>query len=87
MLQPSSSAPMRFSTGTRTSSKNTWFSSCSPDRLVIGATVRSGLAISIKRKVRPCWRFSRIEVRTMANMRSARCAPVVQILAPVTRQA
>ena len=46
--------------------------------------VIAAVTMSISRKVRPCCRRSPSAVRTMANIRLARWAPVVQILEPLT---
>ena len=52
--QPSFSLPTRFALGTRTSSKNTWLSSCEPSRLMIGLIFIPGVSISINRNEIPC---------------------------------
>ena len=62
--QPSFSAPTRLSTGTRTSSKNTWHCSTWPSRLTISLTVIPGVSSSTSRKLMPAWGFTSLLVRT-----------------------
>ena len=75
---------MRLAIGVRTLSKNTWLTSWSPARVMIGFTLRPGVFIeSISTKEMPSCGLPSVEVRTRQNMRSATCAPVVQILVPL----
>ena len=83
MVQPWFSWPSRAETGTRTSSKNTWFSSWSPEMLMIGRTVMPGRSMSNSRKLMPCCGLPALLVRTRQKMRLAHCAWVVQILVPL----
>ncbi|MNR08492.1 hypothetical protein D3C85_1246530 [compost metagenome] len=70
-VQPLFSSPTRFSTGTRTLSKNTSLTSCSPSRVMIGRTVMPGDFMSINRKLMPrcCWASG--SVRTRQKIQSA----------------
>jgi hypothetical protein len=83
MAQPWFSSPMSPSAGTRTSSKNTWLSSWSPEMLMIGRMVMPGVGMSKHRKLMPCCGLPPEVVRTRQNMRLAYCAWVVQILVPL----
>ena len=69
--------------GTRTSSKNTWLWTASPEDMTIGRTVTPGLVMSISRKVMPCCLRPLASVRTRQNIQLATLAWVVQILVPV----
>ncbi|MNE96913.1 hypothetical protein D3C80_1951900 [compost metagenome] len=84
MRQPWFSAPSSDEAGTRTSSKNTWLSSWSPEMLMMGRTVMPGASRSKHRKLMPCWALPLLSVRTRQNMRLARWAWVVQILLPLS---
>ncbi|MNW01900.1 hypothetical protein D3C71_1976050 [compost metagenome] len=52
--------------------------------VAIGRTVMPGSAMSISRKLMPCWRLPSLLVRTSANMRLAWWAWVVQIFVPLS---
>ncbi|MNN41014.1 hypothetical protein D3C81_1551070 [compost metagenome] len=83
-VQPSFSCPTRLATGTRTLSKNTSLTSCSPSRVMIGRTVMPGVFMSISTNEMPrCCRASG-SVRTRQNIQSAKCARVVQVFWPLT---
>ncbi|MDT4876244.1 hypothetical protein FQZ97_1116720 [compost metagenome] len=83
-VQPSFSRPTRFSTGTRTSSRNTSLTSCSPSRVMVGRTVMPGDFRSINRKLMPrcCWASG--SVRTRQNSQSPQWQLVVQVFWPFT---
>ena len=83
-LQPSFSCPTRLALGTRTLSKKTALSSCSPASVTIGWTVTPGAFMSIRRNVMPVCGLPSKRVRTRPNMRFAKWACVVQILEPLT---
>ncbi len=70
-VQPWFSTPTRFSTGTRTLSKNTSLTSWSPSRVMIGRTLMPGVRMSISRKLMPrcCWASG--SVRTRQKIMSA----------------
>ena len=83
MVQPRCSSPSNAVAGTRTSSKNTWFSSWSPERLMIGRTLMPGRPMSNSKKLMPCWALPDESVRTRQKILLAHCAWVVQILLPL----
>ncbi|MOA19089.1 hypothetical protein D3C78_1394440 [compost metagenome] len=83
-VQPWFSWPTRFSTGTRTLSKNTSLTSCSPSRVMIGRTVMPGVFMSISRKEMPRCCCASGSVRTRQKIQSACWARVVQIFWPFT---
>ena len=82
-VQPSFSAPSRPALDTRTSSKKTWLTSCSPARVMIGSTLMPGRFMSSRTNVMPSCSLPSTRVRTRQNMRLAWCACVVQILVPL----
>ena len=83
-VQPLFSSPMRFSTGTRTFSNQTSFTSCSPSSMMIGRTVMPGVFMLISRKLMPsCWRPS-VLVRTRQKIQSAYWPSVFQVFWPLT---
>ncbi|MDT4874491.1 hypothetical protein FQZ97_1097960 [compost metagenome] len=83
-VQPLFSSPTRFSTGTRTLSKNTSLTSWSPSRVMIGRTLMPGVFMSISRKLMPrcCWASG--SVRTRQKIRLACWPRVVQVFWPLT---
>ncbi|MNC50316.1 hypothetical protein D3C75_995490 [compost metagenome] len=83
-VQPWFSSPTRLATGTRTLSKNTSLTSCSPSRVMIGRTLMPGVAMSISRKEMPrcCWACG--SVRTRQKIQLACWPRVVQVFWPLT---
>ncbi|MNN25955.1 hypothetical protein D3C81_1394480 [compost metagenome] len=71
MLQPCPSAPIRFSTGTRTLSKKVSFRWCASSMLRIGRTVTPGVFMSTSRKLMPACFFTSVSVRTSRKIQSA----------------
>ncbi len=63
-VQPWFSSPTRFSAGTRTSVKNTSFTSCSPSSVTIGRTSTPGEFMSTSRKLMPSCLRTSVAVRT-----------------------
>ncbi|MCY1443662.1 hypothetical protein D9M71_600880 [compost metagenome] len=83
-VQPSFSLPTRLATGTRTSSKNTSLTSCSPSRVMIGRTLTPGDFMSISRKEMPRCILASGSVRTRQKIQSALWPRVVQVFWPLT---
>ena len=83
MVQPRFSSPSSALAGTRTPSKNTWFSSWSPDMLMIGRMLMPGRCRSNSKKLMPCWGLPALAVRTKQKILLAHWAWVVQILVPL----
>ena len=69
---------MTLAFGTRTSSKNTWFCTSSPEVMTSGRIWMPGAVISTRTKVMPCCFLPVREVRTKANIQLASVACVVQ---------
>ncbi len=65
-------------------SKNTWLTSCSPEMLMIGRTVRPGASMGVSRKLIPACGLPSVAVRTSRNIQLAKWAWVVQIFEPLT---
>ncbi len=78
------SSPIRFSTGTRTFSKNTSLRWCPSVMPMIGRTVMPGDFMSISRNEMPSCFLASGLVRTRAKIMSAQCAIDVQIFWPLT---
>jgi hypothetical protein len=76
--------PTRFSTGTRTSSRNTSFRVWASSMAMIGRTVIPGVFRSTSRKEMPAWGLPSVLVRTSRNSHSAQWASEVQIFWPLT---
>ncbi|MNN46663.1 hypothetical protein D3C81_1610520 [compost metagenome] len=83
-VQPLFSSPTRFATGTRTLSKNTSLTSCSPSRVMIGRTLMPGVAMSISRKEMPRCCCASGSVRTRQKIMLACWPRVVQVFWPLT---
>ena len=82
--QPSPSSPMRFSTGMRMSSKNTWLNECAVVMSMIGDIVRPGVSIGTAKYEMPlCFGASGF-VRAIRIPMSEPCAPDDQIFDPLT---
>ena len=80
--QPSPSAPISRSAGTRTSSKKHSASSARPLASLIGRTVTPGAPTSTRIIDRPRCRLSGVPVRTSRKIRFAVSPWLVQILCP-----
>ena len=83
-VQPSCSWPTRFARGTCTSSKKTSLKPGSPVICTSGRTVMPGAFMSIRMYEMPRCFGASGSVRTRQNIRSAYCAPEVQIFCPLT---
>ncbi len=82
--QPSFSAPTRWVTGTRTSSRNTSANSVDPARVRSGRTVTPGASIGMASQLIPRCLGAPGSVRTSSSHQSATSACEVQIFDPVT---
>lgn len=82
--QPSFSAPTRWVTGTRTSSRKTSANSVEPARVRSGRTVMPGASMGIASQVIPRCRGASGSVRTSSSHQSATSAWEVQIFDPRT---
>ncbi len=85
--QPSFSAPTRFTTGTRTSSRNISANSVDPARVRSGLTVTPGASIGMASQEIPRCFGACGSVRTSSSHQSATSAWEVQIFEPVTTYA
>ena len=86
MVQPLFSSPTRFSAGTRTSVKNTSFTSWPPSIRRIGRTSMPGVFISTRIKLMPCCCLASGSVRHRQKILSACCPRVVQVFWPLITQ-
>ena len=83
--QPRPSSPRRFSTGTRTPSKNTSANIAPPAMFLIGRTVMPGVSIGTSRQVMPsCFAATCVCVRTSRIIHFDHIAIEVQIFWPFT---
>lgn len=82
--QPSFSSPIRFPTGTLTSSRNTSANSADPARVRSGRTVIPGASMGMASQEIPRCLGVAGPVRTSSSHQSATSACDVQILEPVT---
>ena len=83
MPQPWLTAPTRFSSGTRTSLKNTSQNSPCSSRLRIGRTSTPGLSIGTSRKLMPCCALALRSVRASTKIQLASVPMVVQVFWPL----
>ena len=86
-VQPWPSAPMRFSTGTRTLTNETALISAYPSAVAIGCTVIPGASMSTRINEMPACGLTIGSVRARKNIRVACCANVTHTFSPLTTYA